>query len=298
LIMSASAPPRVTIGVPVYNGERFIDETLQSLLSQTFREIEIVVCDNCSTDQTPAIVARYARDDSRVTYVRNETNVGSTGNVRRVGSFARAEYFKLANADDVCAPDFIESCVAVLDQDPAVVLCYSKTRLIDADGCTIREYDDGLHLSSESPTQRFRQVISRVRLTNAIQGVIRGPVVKQLFKHYGSYDGADEVMLAAISLHGQFHEVPRTLFARRLHDASASARTEHAERQEYLDPRRHIVPAYLSRIHYGYLREIVRGPVTPREKMTLTGAVLHSLGSQRAEWAREIAAAARAAVRG
>src|SRR3954471_8256298 len=106
-----SSPPLLSIGLSVYNGEPFIREALDSLLSQTFRDFELIVSDNASTDGTSEICEAYAARDSRVRYYRNEKNMGAGWNTRRVFSLARGQYFKWAACDDICAPEFLERCI-------------------------------------------------------------------------------------------------------------------------------------------------------------------------------------------
>src|SRR5512139_3267591 len=120
--------PRVSIGVPVYNGENFLKDALDSLLAQTFKDFEIVIADNVSTDQTEEICRSYAAKDARIRYYRNETNIGAGPNHNRVFELSRGEYFKWVCHDDMCAPEFLERCIEVLDRDPSVVLCHAETR--------------------------------------------------------------------------------------------------------------------------------------------------------------------------
>jgi len=290
--------PRVSIGVPVYNGERFLEETLESLLGQTYTDFEVLISDNASTDSTPAICERYAATDSRVRYSRSETNLGADGNFRRVVGLAEAPYFKLANADDLCSSELLQSCVDVLDRDLGVVLCFGRTKLIDAAGKDIRPYEDDLHLRSENVVERFARVISRIRMTNALQGVTRTAILKNLIPRFGGYDGADFVLLAAMALHGQFHEIPRRLFFRRMHETSFTAMTDHEEKQRYIDPTRNsVLPAYLSMIYFGYFREITAAPLSRQTKMRLFGELVRSLVSIRGDYGREVLGAARSLLR-
>src|SRR5271169_3585983 len=108
--------PRVTIGVPVYNGEKYLPQCLDSLLGQTYHDMEILICDNASMDRTEQICRDYSARDSRIRYVRNPINIGLGGNFRRVLELARGEFFKAAAADDWCGPEFIAQCVAALDR--------------------------------------------------------------------------------------------------------------------------------------------------------------------------------------
>src|SRR3569833_191665 len=116
-------PPKVSIGLPVYNGENIFRETLDSILDQTFEDFELIISDNASTDHTEAICQSYVDRDKRVRYLRNPENIGASGNYTRVFEAASGENFKWAAHDDVCATTFLAECVNVLDRDPAIVLC-------------------------------------------------------------------------------------------------------------------------------------------------------------------------------
>src|SRR5579872_4758271 len=118
----SASHPRVTIGVPVFNGEAFVAETLKSLLNQTFTDFEIVISDNASTDGTGQICQTYAARDPRIHYYRSDVNRGAAWNHNRVFELAKGEYFKWNSADDLCAPEFLARCVASLDDDPAAVM--------------------------------------------------------------------------------------------------------------------------------------------------------------------------------
>src|SRR6476469_9870484 len=100
-------PPRISIGIPVYNGERFLAETIESLLRQTVGEFELFIVDNSSTDRTEEIGREFAARDKRVRFVRNETNIGAYRNCNKVIQMGGGEYFKLNMADDVCHPELL-----------------------------------------------------------------------------------------------------------------------------------------------------------------------------------------------
>ena len=119
--MTSGAPPRVSIGLPVFNGERYLARAIESVLGQDFRDLELIVCDNASTDRTPEICAAYARRDARVRYFRNPRNLGAGPNYDRCFRLARGEYFKWAAHDDRLAPDYLSRTVAALDAAPEAV---------------------------------------------------------------------------------------------------------------------------------------------------------------------------------
>jgi GT2 family glycosyltransferase len=130
--------PRVSIGMPLYNAERYLAGTLESILGQTFCDLEVVISDNGSTDRTEQICRQYASRDNRIRYYRNEVNRGAAWNYNHVFELARGEYFKWASYDDLLAPKFLEHCVASLDQDPSAALAFTQF-LDDDEGRSFRE---------------------------------------------------------------------------------------------------------------------------------------------------------------
>ena len=131
----------LTIGLPVYNGEPFLSDALESLLGQTYGDFTLVVSDNASTDRTVEIVQQFAEDDNRIVLVRNKAELGAAWNLNHVFEYCRSPYFKWAAADDLLAPTCLERLIEVLaSSPPSVVAAYPITQLIDVDGEAIRTY--------------------------------------------------------------------------------------------------------------------------------------------------------------
>jgi glycosyltransferase involved in cell wall biosynthesis len=213
--------PRVSVGVPVRNGERFLAEALDSLLAQSYTDFELIISDNASSDRTESICREYAARDRRVRYYRSSQDVGLANNFNGLFTRARGEYFKWAAADDVHEPDWIARCLTVLERDPSVVLVYGKTRFIDENGAPVEDTDPGFDLRFDAATDRLRYVISATSWVNAIFGLVR---TKELAKTrlLPSYPGGDYPLLAELAVLGKFVEVPDLLFRRRLHPAASS----------------------------------------------------------------------------
>ena len=106
--------PKISVGMPVYNGEPYLGISIESILAQTFGDFELIISDNASTDHTEEICRDFASKDDRIIYSRNEENIGAAGNYNRLVDMASADYFRWSNADDVFAPELHERCVAVL----------------------------------------------------------------------------------------------------------------------------------------------------------------------------------------
>ena len=225
---------RVSIGVPVYNGDKYLGLTLNSLLAQRFGDFEIVISDNASTDCTAEICRAYQSKDKRIRYFRSETNFGAAWNHNRVFELSSAPLFKWCSHDDLHEPSFLERCVAVLDSDSSVVLSHTYVKMIDETGEPLRydhERDCFIHRSSRQvrppdrnhlaeaaePERRFKDILSHMWWGDATFGVMRRD---QLLKTsgLGSYWGADKVLMAELSVQGRFHQVGEALFARRIHE--------------------------------------------------------------------------------
>lgn len=229
--------PRLSIGLPVFNGEDYLAAALDSLLGQTFTVFELIICDNASTDWTPEICRVFGADDQRIQYLRNETNIGAAGNYNRTLALARGEYFKWASHDDVCHPEFLEKCIALLDARPDVVLCHSRSERIDARGEVTGFYGQELAFTGSLPSQRLWQVISRPHHCLAISGVMRRDILLNTIRH-GDWVGADRNLLAELSLVGKIELLPEFLFQRREHsEASIHKYEDESQRLAWFDPR-------------------------------------------------------------
>ncbi|MGK7914222.1 MAG: glycosyltransferase family 2 protein [Prochloraceae cyanobacterium] len=231
--------PLVSIGMPVYNGEHFLENALNSLLAQTFGDFELIISDNGSTDNTEEICRHYANADRRIRYFRNEQNLGAGWNFDRVAELATGKYFKWACHDDLCALEFLQRCVDILERDPSIVLAYPKTLIIDEQGSEIEKHEDRFHLQSPQPTERFKIYHHLVRYGNQchpFHGLIRREVLTQLLP-LGSYPSSDLVLLGKLALYGKFYKVPSYLFWKRDHPAtSVRAHRPFRERIAWYDP--------------------------------------------------------------
>ena len=284
--------PRVSIGVPVYNGERYLAEALDSLLAQTFEDFEIIICDNASTDHTGEVGRAYAAQDTRVRYVRNRRNLGAPANYRRTFELSRSEYFRWAAADDLSAPQSLERCVEVLDREPAVVLAYPKTRFIDEHGRVISDYDDRLHLQSPRPSERFRQVLERLARCNAMYGLMRADVLKRTGL-FGDFLNSDVVFQAELSLYGTFWEVPEFLFYRRFHSGAASNMNRAQIYAFYFPDDPHRMRMRDWRHLWEYLRAVKRAPLGISEKLRLHLVLVRLAVGSRGRLARDLFGASR-----
>ena len=215
--------PLLSVGLFVYNGDRFLEEALDSILNQTFTDFELIISDNASTDRTGKIAEAYAERDRRIRYYRAERNMGAGWNVRRVYELARGKYFKQAAADDLLEPDFLRRCVQILETDPGCVLAHARTKEIDENGAFISNYVTPHKADYDDPVKRFDEVlVSGGDKCYQIFGVMRMSALRQI-PPQGSYMNADGVLLTRMSLLGRFCEVPEYLFISRRHAQQSMA---------------------------------------------------------------------------
>jgi glycosyltransferase involved in cell wall biosynthesis len=216
--------PLITIGVPVYNGERYVEEALRSILSQESADLEVVISDNASTDRTRDICRSVAAADRRVLYVRNETNLGAAANYNRVVHLARGDYFKWSAHDDLLAPTFVRDCLAALEGDGSAVLSYPHAMVIDDEGDEAGpETMDEVVVQAGTPHDRLKEYLAsswdNPRCT-AILGVMRTGVLRKT-RLVEPYVSADRILLAELALHGKFLRVAGMLLKRRRHEGSS-----------------------------------------------------------------------------
>ncbi|MCW3997063.1 MAG: glycosyltransferase family 2 protein [Candidatus Bathyarchaeota archaeon] len=217
--------PRVSVGMPVFNGEKYLEETIDSILVQTFTDFELIISDNASTDRTQQICLDYARRDRRVCYYRNEKNLGGPNNYNRVFELSSGEYFKWAAYDDLIAPEYLRMCVNVLDKNPSIIGCHCKTGRIDQNGILVGYFNEELLKRIDSPKrhERFRDLIGLYYTTTPFHGVYRARLLARSQRH-GNYIGADRNLLAELSLMGRIYEIPECLFFWRVHPSSYTSK--------------------------------------------------------------------------
>ena len=262
--------PLVSIGLPVYNGERYLATAIDVLLAQSFTDFELILTDNASTDSTPEICARYVAQDRRVSYFRNASNVGAAENHNIVFRKAQGTYFKWAGNDDGYAPTYLEECVATLEREPTFVVAYPKTSVIDAAGNFVQNYEDNFHLDAAQPHLRFRYVLRHPKeeMLNPALGLTRTGVLRKT-QLIGNYFASDRVLLAELALYGKFYEVPNRLFFRRLHEESSSHNyLQDAKKSGWFNPaNRGQISAPRWKRFVGYLQALKTAPLSGQERL-------------------------------
>lgn len=260
--------PRVSIGLPVYNGVPFVENAISSILSQSFEDFELIICDNASTDTTEEVCRRFAEQDQRVRYVRNERNMGAAWNFNHAFALARGEFFKWAAADDTFEPEFLARSVEVLDRDPGIVLVYSRTAHIDSAGKTLDIRLNELQAESAEVVDRFRELIISGHSCVAVFGLVRRDALART-SLIGPFVSSDRVLLAQLGLVGRLYQIPEVLFYRRLHDnCSMLKHPSPYNRAAWFDPRRNGRPVFPAwRVFYEYALAVWRYPLRSSQRL-------------------------------
>ena len=270
-----SSLPRLSIGLPVYNGERYVAESIDALLGQTYEDFELIISDNASTDGTASICRRYQKQDSRIRYICQPRNIGCALNHNYLVGVARGEFFKWASDDDLYARDLLKRCVDALDEDPDVVLAHCWTAIIDSSGMIMKAVEYGHSSDSGSAPERFRGLLVG-RGGDDDGGIIRTDVLRQTALN-GSYYRADRTLVPEIALYGRFYHVPDWLYFRRDHpDRAARSFSDVRGWCANLDPRRadrlrHPVVRLYAEYVWGFVSAISRSPLTAAEKRACLG---------------------------
>ena len=282
--------PEISVGIPVYNGAKYLGLAIESILNQSFSDFELIISDNASTDGTRDICQSYLKKDSRIKYMRHAQNMGGPRNWNYVFKCSSGTYFKWASANDICHPDFLSSCKDVLDRRQDVVLCYPRTKLIDADGNVIQEYTDLLNIQDRRAKDRFIRLLSTIQLNNVQCGLLRSSTLRKTALE-GIYPGGDFTLLAELILHGKFYEFPDYLYYRRMSADSVTLNKSKQELKQFNDPT-DSSDKDLTFLKYrlGFFKAVHRSPISIPDKLAANFYLIKSLYWHRTELMREIAA--------
>jgi glycosyltransferase involved in cell wall biosynthesis len=266
--------PTLSIGLPVYNGERYLPKALASLLSQDFEDFELIISDNGSSDQTEAICSEFAGKDARIRYLRSDENHGATWNFRRVFELSEGDFFKYAAYDDECYPTMFRRCMEVFRvSDPNVALVYTLSETIDEKSNVIPPEVvgnwDRVATIARTPQQRLAHIIWRALHGHAHYGVIRSSFLRRA-RPYGCV-AADWMLLAELGMMGKIIEVPEVLFRLRIHRANSwNASSTSLKILQWHNPAANgletVLPLRIA-IILAYLKSVRHATLSPFDKM-------------------------------
>ena len=272
--------PCISIGLPVYNGERFISEAIQCVLNQTFSDWELVICDNSSTDRTVEICHQFAERDSRIRVHQNTRNMGVCFNYSEVFRLSRGRYFKWMAHDDLFAPRFIEACIQELEKDESVVLAFTKMCYVDAKGQLLRRQTSELSVTGSTVESRAKQFLESAAQSTDFLWLAYGVVRQEVLQQSGSmglYAGSDHVMLFRIALRGRIEQIEEEMFFRREHSEASTCKRGSTVRERakfaYADDNRRLVLPWC-RMLKEHMDSAMKAPVPLRSKLACTSAVI------------------------
>lgn len=269
----------VSVGMPIYNGEPWLGSAIDSILSQTLGDLELIICDNASSDGTETICRDYATQDKRVRYYKNEANVGGPLNHNLVFTRAIGRYFKWASCNDICDPRLLAECVSILDAHPDVVLCYPRTRWIKGD--VVTDGDKNLALLEDDASSRYARFLASVRLNDFMQGVIRTAALRNTHL-MGNYFSSDTNLMAELTLYGKFYKLSEYLYYRRMDPSSATAAQENAELIKHYHPSGTRLMLFQNwRMHLSRFPGVWRAPQSVKCKLTVCKHLIRQMW-----WAR------------
>jgi glycosyltransferase involved in cell wall biosynthesis len=282
--------PRVSIGLPVRNGENYLEEALESICYQTFRDFDVLISDNASDDRTEEIARRYVALDSRIRYHRHPVNIGASKNYNYVFHHTQGAFFHWAAHDDVLRPSFLEECVAAFDREPGdTVLVYAQTLLIDAAGRPLRSYRKVSRKGGRQASERLNEMIgpgdhsaSLLHMCFPIFGLIRRSALERT-SLIANMPRSDDLLLVQLALLGPFVEIDDEVFLRREHEGGSVIAAERVARgpelerllAAWFDPNRKAVfPATFTKLGFGYLKAVMWTPMVFRERLACLKYVL------------------------
>ncbi len=262
--------PIISIGVPVYNEEKFIERTLQSLTSQSFQPIEIIICDNASTDKTPDIIRSYLKDHPNIKYFREEVNRGSLHNYIKAFHLSDSKYFMWAGGHDLWSENFIEEATNELESHPEAALAFATTVWIDENCVTSSRQSGWCDTRGMHPIERF--LVTILGNVHPVLGIMRSDYLTTA--PFVNVAGTDLILLCDLSLKGNFLHIPNaTCYRRELEtriDESYSERMNRYRNKDFKLSTSNFGKIFpLFHLPVELLRIIIQSQLKPFEKVQL-----------------------------
>jgi glycosyltransferase involved in cell wall biosynthesis len=261
-------PAQVLIGLPVFNGEKYVAAAIESILNQTLADLRLVISDNASTDATEEVCRKYAQADSRVHYFRQARNLGLVPNFNFVYQPAGEPYFKWTGHDDILQSTYLERCVDLLERDSSLALAQSLALEVDTTGAKTRTFYDDIRLSGARPRDRIWRLLWAKHLTEQ-WAVLRTQLVDKI-RPLGSYPGSDRNFNAELLILGDMGYVEEPLLHLRAHPDSYGSGAVLGKRSRFLW---HDSSAQVPRLPSGlinlreYFRSVLTLPLPRRERI-------------------------------
>lgn len=212
--------PKVSVGMPVYNGEKYIRRAIESVLAQEYTNFELVISDNASKDKSPEIYKEYAKKDKRIRFSRNKKNIGLHNNFEKVVKMSKGQYFMWFADDDFLHPKFLSTIIGELEKHKEFGVCMCGTKRIDEDDKVI---DTITYRKKENPNQMTNyQLMKKLSTPGETHylfccGIFRTDIIKKAMPMYNEVPGQDQLLMCALSLATKFRYVDKFLYTRQIH---------------------------------------------------------------------------------
>ena len=273
----APLPPLVSIGLPVYNEARHVDAALSALRAQDYPNLEIIVCDNASTDDTLAICRKHAADDPRIRIEAAASNLGVTGNFRRAFELAAGDYFMWASGHDLWSPGLVSECAGLLAAHPGACLAYASCDWIGPDGQRLDRESGWTDTRGMAPAARFFTVLWGNM--HPVLGLMRSDQLRACGP-LPAVVGGDLVLLADLSLRGDFLHAARSRWSRRelRTESSYSQKVQRYASASFGVTRSRLGRAFpLLALPWELVKRVARSPMGARDKVVMLAALAPSL---------------------
>jgi glycosyltransferase involved in cell wall biosynthesis len=203
----------ISIGLPVRNGEKTIEDVARSVLRQDYENLELIISDNASTDSTEAVCRELAAADDRVSYFRQPHDIGLASNFQWVKGHARGTFFRWIGDDDEIAPNYASRCAGAFADDPRLILVTTQMKYTERDGQTRSMHYDGTILSSDDAVTRFSEMLRLLTESYLLLDPLYGTFRRELMTlvPYKNMLRGDEVFAAKMALAGPWAHIPEIL---------------------------------------------------------------------------------------
>ena len=290
---AADETPFLTLGMTVYNSENHLGQALDSLLAQNYNNFQLIISDDASDDGSPQICTEYQSRDARIRYLRNEKNVGFAENLNRLISLASGKYFLYVSDHDLWHSSYISRCVQVLEENPQIVLCYSRTMLIDSNGNEMGLTSEIINTVNMPAAERYLQVLRNIHWCDMQMGVMRTEVIKSL-RGFKQILGSDHAVLAEIALKGEELQIDEALYFRRRTRGEEEDKDRDGRYKRIVGPRSSpLFGRSHTRLYCELILEhliiILRTPLTYREKIVLGLETVYRFASRLGRWGPTLA---------
>lgn len=276
--------PRVSIGMPVYNGGDLLKLAIESLLAQEYGDFEFVICDNASTDGTEELCRSYASHDSRIIYHRRDRNYGMSDNGRKAFSLAtKGIYYLMASHDDQWHPSFLKRCVECLDANPSLVLAVPAVQFLSPQGAPCEFPYPPLHTVGMGMRSRVASIFNETNVGYNSYGLYRRDALEKINLDIQCY-GGDVIFLLLLSLIGEVQYIPEKLFYYRLNGRTAQEQMDAISKE--LGDKRPEKPYTILTINL--MRAIVSSSLPSTLKRIILSDIVQIIAIKNPDWRRMI----------